>query len=365
MDLFVAPTHLDQLGVQIDTSAVRLSVSGHAGQGLVLGNVMSDLSNLFNPPLPASFDIDSINQRLSDLLGRVNTALGSIPAANVPTVQPNAGDILTFAVPQLDVNLLGMKLTTDPVTFDAAAQSGDGLLLGNVWQTDVNTRAGTPDKMAQMSNTADAVLARGFGALNASSLTLSSSTTSSLPPRIQALLSPTLFGPAGSSAPIMDVVQSSPGSTPPATVNLLGLGLAGNDVNVHVRAVTGDGQVLGNLLYNAVNLTNPGASPSMLALLHQLATKSSAGVDPVSPVVSAGPATSSQVFNVTLPPLDLNLLGLEVQTDPITVRLTAESGNADLLGNVLKGYTSLLNLSGVSGAVNNVLATVGSLTNSV
>ena len=46
--LIVAPTHVDQFGLQIDVSAVRLSVSAQAGQGLVLGNVLSDLSNLFN-----------------------------------------------------------------------------------------------------------------------------------------------------------------------------------------------------------------------------------------------------------------------------------------------------------------------------
>src|SRR5205814_2248099 len=64
------------------------------------------------------------------------------------------------------------------------------------------------------------------------------------------------------------------------------------------------------------------------------------------------------------PPLDLNLLGLEVQTDVITVKLTAEAGDSDLLGNVLRGYTSLLNLGGVSGALNNVLSTAANLANS-
>src|SRR5678815_5415569 len=80
LELFVAPTHLEALGVQIDTSPVRLSVSAHAGQGLVLGNALSDLSSLFNPPLPSSFDIDAINLQLSNLLGSVNAALGVIPA---------------------------------------------------------------------------------------------------------------------------------------------------------------------------------------------------------------------------------------------------------------------------------------------
>jgi hypothetical protein len=365
VELFVAPSHLDTLGVQIDTTPVRLSISAHAGQGLVLGNVMSDLATLFNPPLPSSFDVDTVNQTLNDLIGQVNTALGSIPAANVPTVLPNEGDVLTFAVPQLDLNLLGMQLSTDPVTFDAAAQSGDGLLLGNAWTAALGTLTATPDKVAQMNNSANAVLARVFGALNASTLTLSSTTIDALPPAVQALLGPTLFAPAGSSAPIMDLVQSSSGITPPSTIDLLGLGVASNNVNAHIQAVTGDGQILGNLLYNAANLTNPGASPSMLALLHQLATNSTGSAGPITPVMSGGPATPADVFNVTLPPLDLDLLGLKVQTGPMTVKLTAESGDGNLLGNVLKGYTSLLNLGTVSSATNNVLSTVTSLVNSV
>src|SRR5437764_13047764 len=76
------------------------------------------------------------------------------------------------------------------------------------------------------------------------------------------------------------------------------------------------------------------------------------------------PSSAKPLFTVQLQPLDLDLLCLKVRTDAINVKLTAESGSGDLLGNVLRGYTSLLNLSGVSGAVNNVLSTAANLANS-
>jgi hypothetical protein len=364
LELFVAPSHLETLGGVIDISPVRFSISAHAGDGLVLGNAMAALSNLFNPPLPSQVDIDAINQQLSNVLGQVNSQFGSIPAADVPTTQPNDGDALTFSIPKIDMHLLGLELETDAVTVDALAQAAPGALLGNVWTADLNTRTTTPDKLAQMTNTADAVLARVFGVLNASTLTLSPAAISALTPAMQALANPTLIAPAGASTQIMDLVLSATGATPPATVNLLGLGVAGNNVNGHLAAQTGDGQILGNLLYNAANLANPGASPSLIALMQALASNSTASVGPVSGALSGAPATAKQLFTVTLPPLDLNLLGMEVQTDAITVKLTAESADGNLLGNMLRGYTSLLNLGGVSGAVNNVLSTAASLANS-
>ena len=42
------------------------------GNGLVLGNALTQIANLFNPPLPSQVDIDDVNQRLSNVLGQVN-----------------------------------------------------------------------------------------------------------------------------------------------------------------------------------------------------------------------------------------------------------------------------------------------------
>ena len=49
-DVFVAPVHLDLLGL-VDTSPIHLTITAHAGDGLVLGNVVTALAHLFdNPP---------------------------------------------------------------------------------------------------------------------------------------------------------------------------------------------------------------------------------------------------------------------------------------------------------------------------
>ena len=38
----------------VDTTAIHLTITAHSGDGLILGNVVTALANLFNPPLPAS-----------------------------------------------------------------------------------------------------------------------------------------------------------------------------------------------------------------------------------------------------------------------------------------------------------------------
>ena len=104
----------------------------------------------------------------------MNAAVGLIPAADVPTVQPAEGQILSLTVPALDLNLLGLKLETSPITVNANAQEGDGKLLGNVLTSLLGTLDATPDKVAQLNNTLNGVLARVVGVLNAADLTVAS-----------------------------------------------------------------------------------------------------------------------------------------------------------------------------------------------
>jgi hypothetical protein len=368
LDLHVAPVHLDLLGALVDTSRINVSITAHSGQGQVLGNIVTDLANLFNDLPGQTLNIDTLNQSLSNLLGLVNNALGSIPAASVPTVQPSAGQILSLTVPALDLNLLGLQLQTSPITVNADAQQGSGNLLGNVLTSLLNTLGATPDKVAQLNNNLNAVLARVVGVLNASSLTVSSTVVGLLPPALQTLLSPTLVAPAGSSAPILDlVIASQNGTSPPVDVNLLGLVVTTSNIDAHLSAVTGNGQILGNLLYNVANLANPGGAGGLLALLNALGAgdlNSTAGSQGGSTSSSTTP-TPQQLLQIQLKPLDLNLLGLEVQTDTITVTISAQGGTGKLLGNLLGATTNLLNYPGIEAALNNALGTVVNLVNSV
>src|SRR5262249_33116508 len=75
------------------------------------------------------------------------------------------------------------------------------------------------------------------------------------------------------------------------------------------------------------------------------------------------------VLNLTLNPVDLNLLGLEVKlygqdvTSPVTVTVSAQPGSGQLLGNLLSVVAGLLNVQGVSTALDTVLNNVVALVN--
>jgi hypothetical protein len=367
LNLHVAPVHLDLLGALVNTSPIDVNITAHSGTGLILGNIVTDLANLFNDLPGQTLNIDTLNQKLSDLLSLVNNALGSTPSASVPTVQPSARQILNLTVPALDLNLLGLKLQTSPITVNADAEQGNGALLGNVLTSLLNTLNATPDKVAQLNNTLNSVLARVVGGLNTASLVVSPALVSALPPALQTLLNPVLVAPAGSTAPVLDlVIASQNGTSPPVDVNLLGLNITTSNIDAHLSAVTGDGLVLGNLLYNVANLANPKGSAGLLTLLNALGAgnlSSTAGTQGGS--LSGTTPAAQQLLQIKLNPLDLNLLGLEVKSDPITVTISGQGGDGKLLGNLLGAVSTLVNLPGVEKALNNVLATTVNLVNSV
>ena len=74
-----------------------------------------------------------------------------------------------------------------------------------------------------------------------------------------------------------------------------------------------------------------------------------------------------QILNLTIGPIDLNLLGLIVHTDTIHLQITAQSGPGNLLGNLLCSVAHLLDnpsgqLAGVVNLLNNILRQGGALT---
>jgi hypothetical protein len=58
---------------------------------------------------------------------------------------------------------------------------------------------------------------------------------------------------------------------------------------------------------------------------------------------------SCQVLNLTLGPINLNLLGLVVRTNQMQVRIDAQRGPGNLLGNLLCAITGILNPGGGLG----------------
>ena len=63
---------------------------------------------------------------------------------------------------------------------------------------------------------------------------------------------------------------------------------------------------------------------------------------------------SCQILNLTLSPLDLNLLGLTVHLNQVVLNITAVSGNGNLLGNLLCAVAGLLNSGAPADALNHL-----------
>ncbi len=272
LDLNVAPVHLSLLGVDVDTSPIHLTITAQSGKGLVLGNVLTDLANLFNPPLPQKLDINTINSKLQQLLSELNSQIPGVPSAPVTPVSPSSGQVLALTVPPINLNLLGLGLDTSQIQVNATAQSGNGELLGNVLQTLLNTLGATPSSIATLNNDLNAILAKVIGVLNATSLKLPANAVGTLSQALQTLSLPNLVNATGvATEPILDLaIASTNGSAPPVDVNLLGLNVTTSNITAQLTATTGNGQILGNLLYNVSHLLDPGGSLSLLGLLGEL-----------------------------------------------------------------------------------------------
>jgi len=78
---------------------------------------------------------------------------------------------------------------------------------------------------------------------------------------------------------------------------------------------------------------------------------------------AAAPAATCSILNLTLGPLNLNLLGLVVTLNQVHLNITAVPGAGNLLGNLLCAVANLLNGSGtlstLSADLNAILAALG------
>jgi hypothetical protein len=122
------------------------------------------------------------------------------------------------------------------------------------------------------------------------------------------------------------------------TVNIAGFNLASFQV------INGQLMAVGSLVGTATNTATNQTSN----FVTQVAV-------PVS-----DPASSCDILHLTLGPINLNLLGLVVQTNEIHLDITAQQGSGNLLGNLLCSVTGLLNGGGplqqVANLLNQILA---------
>lgn len=177
-----------------------------------------------------------------------------------------------------------------------------------------------------------------------------------------------LIAPNGAACPILDLRLG------PIDLNLLGLRVETSPICLEVTAYQGGG-LLGDLLCSVANLLQGGTPlADVLALLQAqgqldrflagITTLLNGGLDAVTANVIASQPTGAiaatcSVLDLSLGPVELTLLGLEVILDdcnngPVTVTITAIPGGG-LLGNLLCSLTNLLNGNASNAAIQTLL----------
>lgn len=170
----------------------------------------------------------------------------------------------------------------------------------------------------------------------------------------------------------------------PIHLDLLGLKVDTSKICLDINAISGPGNLLGNLLTSVANLLNGGtplgtilgglSGTQLTQLLGGLtdllngvfgAILSPANVTGVTSMTPAA-AAPVNILHLSLGPVDLNLLGLEVGLDncangPVTVDITAQPGPGNLLGNLLGGVAHLLDNPSNGTALANLLTRISNL----
>jgi hypothetical protein len=173
-----------------------------------------------------------------------------------------------------------------------------------------------------------------------------------------------LVGTNEFSSPITVGTRQQAGACPildlrlgPIDLNLLGLQVDTSAICLAVTAYEGGG-LLGDLLCNVANLLQGGAllgdvltsleaSGELERFLNGLTSLFDGALDVVTDNNPTALQASCSVLSLSVGPLNLNLLGLEVrlnncQNGPVTVDITAVPGGG-LLGDLLCNLTNVLN----------------------
>ena len=122
------------------------------------------------------------------------------------------------------------------------------------------------------------------------------------------------------------------------------------------------GQILNNLTGDALSQLLGGIGGLLDGLFDRLtAANALSGVSGTGGPSQGGDFdTTCDILNLSVGPLDLNLLGLEVHLDdcddgPVTLDITAEEGPGNLLGNLLCDLAGLLDSGSYQGRINSLL----------
>lgn len=128
--------------------------------------------------------------------------------------------------------------------------------------------------------------------------------------------------------------------------------------------VAGGGTFTGsltNIVFSNVNgvLTATGSLSGTLTTVNALGQTITQTVTNQIISLTATATGTCQILNLTLGPLDLNLLGLMVHLNQVVLNITAQSGPGNLLGNLLCAVAHLLDsnasVTALANLLNNIL----------
>jgi hypothetical protein len=399
LDLHVGEIHLDVLGLKVDTSEICLDITAQSGPGKLLGNLLTDISHLLDQGLNigqilSNLSLTQLTTLSNGLSGVVNGALRAIGSptnaatggARVNTV--NGTQILNLSLGPVDLNLLGLRVHLDdchngPVTVDISAQPGAGNLLGNLI-------SGLANLLNNPSHPAGAIRAQINRIANdVRSLVAAAARqlTPLLPLRVTDvnLTGGNTAGTLEAVANTTTIVNGQPFTIPLTLthtgntaagvpiltlhvgeihLDVLGLKVDTSEICLDITAQPGSGNLLGNLLANIAGLLDGGQTGAAIVggltgtqlttLINGLTGLLNSALaligSPTNAALGGASVTRSgvtNILNLSLGPVDLNLLGLQVSLDnchngPVTVAISAESGPGKLLGNLLGGLAHLL-----------------------
>lgn len=177
------------------------------------------------------------------------------------------------------------------------------------------------------------------------------------------ILAPLTFttspNPSNAECPILNLHLG------PIHLDVLGLNVDTSEICLAITAESGQGNLLGNLLCNVSHLLDQGldlggilgglTSTDLTSLTNGLTGILNGALSSITTPFS-GPtshvAAATNVLSLSLGPVDLNLLGLDVHLDdchngPVTVDITAVPGPGNLLGNLISGLAGILDGPGL------------------
>ena len=124
-------------------------------------------------------------------------------------------------------------------------------------------------------------------------------------------------------------------------------------VNRSTASVLMSGTAAGGGAFTGVfNITNFAVQNGQIVaqgLLTGTLTSATGTTQAVNQAITAtlvGASASCQILSLTLGPLELNLLGLQVHLNQVVLNITAQPGPGNLLGNLLCAVANLLNGGG-------------------